>query len=223
MCSTVHKTISKILVNRLQPLLTKIVSPTQSAFVEGRAIHDNILITHEIMHKFKQAKGKTAWVALKIDMEKAYDRLEWDFIEQCLKKFGFHSIWIKWIMECIDTISYSLLVNDEPTGLFCPMRRIRQGDPLSPYLFIMCMEALNSTLSQAAKQNKTGIGIKIANGLDRIPCLLFTDDCLLFCKADYTNCVTLKTLLDQFCTQSGQLINYHKSTLMYLRNATAHQ
>ena len=94
LCSTVYKTISKILVNSIRPLLNKIVSPTQSAFVPDRASHDNILITHEIMHKFKQAKGKIGWVALKVDMEKAYDRLEWDFIEFYLQRFGFHTKWI---------------------------------------------------------------------------------------------------------------------------------
>ena len=76
LCSTMHKTIAKILVNRLRPLLSKIISPVQSAFVPGRSIHYNILMTHEIMHKFKILKGNTAWVGLKLDMEKAYDRLE---------------------------------------------------------------------------------------------------------------------------------------------------
>jgi len=83
LCNTVYKTISKILVNRLRPLLDKIVSPVQSAFIPGRSIHENILLTHEIMHKFKKTKGKQAWVALKLDMEKAYDRIEWAFVRQC--------------------------------------------------------------------------------------------------------------------------------------------
>jgi len=106
LCSTVYKIIAKILVNRLRPLLSKIISPVQSTFVPGRSIHDNILITHEIMHKFKVLKGKTEWVALKLDMEKAYDRLECDFIEECLKRLGFHGKWIHWVMECIATVSY---------------------------------------------------------------------------------------------------------------------
>jgi len=76
LCSTIYKTISKILVNRLRPLLDKLVSPFQSAFIPGRSIHDNILLSHEILHKFKKCKGKTAWIAMKLDMEKAYDRLE---------------------------------------------------------------------------------------------------------------------------------------------------
>jgi len=118
----------------------------QSAFIPGRSIHDNILLMHEIMHKFKKIKGKTAWVALKLDMEKSYDRLECDYIQKCLEQYGFHSIWIKWIMKCITSISYSLLVNNESFGLIKPTKGIRQGDPLSPHIFILCMEEMSNSL-----------------------------------------------------------------------------
>ena len=84
LCSTIYKIISKILVNRLRPLLDHIISPLQSILVPSRSIHDNILLTHEIMHKFKNMRTKTAWTAIKIDMEKAYDKVEWDFILKCL-------------------------------------------------------------------------------------------------------------------------------------------
>ena len=84
LCSTVYKTIAKVLVNRIRPLLNNIVSPYQSAFILGRSIHDNILLTHEIMHKFNRCKGKMCWATIKLDLEKAYDRIEWDFIRRCL-------------------------------------------------------------------------------------------------------------------------------------------
>ena len=104
LCNTVYKVISKILVNRLRPLLDKLISPLQSAFIPGRSIHDNILLTHEIMHKYRKTTGKIAWVALKLDMKKAYDRLEWYFIQKCLEEYGLHIIWIKWIIECITSV-----------------------------------------------------------------------------------------------------------------------
>ena len=125
LCSTIYKTIVKIVVNRMRPLLDKLVSPYQSAFIPTRSIHDNILLTHEILHKFKNCKGKTAWAALKIDIKKAYDRLEWDFITKCLQELGFHPQWIHWILTCVSSVSYSLLNDGEPKGFFHPTRCIR--------------------------------------------------------------------------------------------------
>jgi len=129
LCNMIYKIISKLLVNRLRPLLHKIILPTQSAFVPGSAIHDNILITHEIMHKFKHTRGKTAWFTLKLDMKKAYDRLEWNFIEICMQRFGFHSKWIRWLMECIKTTSYSVLINGEPMVSSGPLAEFDKGTP----------------------------------------------------------------------------------------------
>jgi len=85
------------------------------------------------MNKFKNMKGKKVWVALKLDMKKAYDRVEWAFLFEALKQLGFHKKWINWIKECITTVSYSVIVNDEVCGFFKPTRGITQGDPLSPY------------------------------------------------------------------------------------------
>ena len=135
-------------------------------------------------------------------MEKAYDRMEWDFILKCFQELGFHPTWIMWIKECITSVSYSVIVNDEPTGLFTPTRGIRQGDPLSPYLFIICMEVMSLWLSKAAAKHKAGIGFKICPKASIIPGLFFADDCLLFCKTSAANCTTLKTLLDEFCAAS---------------------
>jgi len=124
-------------------------------------------------------------------------------------------------MECITSISYSLLVNDEPTGMIRPSRAIRQGDPLSPYIFIICVEALSKAVLKESMETRSGIGIKISPRSERIPCLLFADDCLLFCKVETTTCNRLKTLLETFCSRSGQLVNYHKSTLTFSSNATS--
>jgi len=102
-----------------------------------------------------------------------------------------------------------------------PTRGIRQGDPLSPYVFILCMEVLSSKLGAASHRPKSGVGIKLCPNTDRIPCMLFADDCLLFCKADSTNCWAVKNILDHFCQLSGQLVNYQKSLLTFSKNATA--
>jgi len=173
LCNVLYKILAKILVNRMRPILQRIIHPTQSVFIPHRTIHDNILIAHEIMTKFKHFKGKKGYVALKLDMEKAYDRIEWDFLLTCLHHLGFHETWIRWIKECISTVSYSVIINGEPTGFFKPTRGLRQGDPLSPYLFIIVMNVLANRLHEQSLNAKSGIGIKIASAAPRIPCLFF--------------------------------------------------
>jgi len=154
-------------------LLDKLIFSFQSAFVSGRSVHDHIILTHEIMHKFKNLKTKAAWVAIKLDMEKTYDRIEWDFILKYRQEMGFHPTWNSWIKECISSVSYSMMVNDEPHGLFTLTGGIRQGDPLFPYLCILCMEALNHMLYTIASTLKSGIGVKISPRVIKISCLLF--------------------------------------------------
>jgi len=223
LCSTLYKIIAKILVMRLRPHMDKIISPFQSAFIPGRSIHDNILLAHEIMHKFKTVTGNKSWVALKLDMEKAYDRLEWDFLFACLHELGFHDKWIRWIKSCVTSVSYSLLINNTPQGLFAPSRGLRQGDPLSPYLFLICLNFFTLKLSQLADCPKSGVGIKVCPQAPVIPSLMFADDCLLFCQTSASACCRLKNMLNYFCSLSGQLVNFHKSSLVFSKNASSRQ
>ena len=140
------------------------------------------MLGHEVINKFHHVKGKKGYVALKL-VEKAYDRIEWDFLRHCLQNMGFQLIWANWIHECVTTVSYSLIINNEICGFFKPTRGLRQGDPLLPYLFILCMDIPAQQLYCQALQLKSGIGFKIVPYVEKIPCLLFADDSLLFCKA----------------------------------------
>lgn len=149
LCLVYYKIIAKLLAKRLQPVLHTCISANQSAFVPQRAISDNVLITHETLHYLKTSEAKKkCFMAVKTDMSKAYDRLEWDFIKAAMERMGFHSQWIQWIMQCIITVSYSYLLNGQALGSVIPQRGIRQGDPLSPYLFIICSEVLSGLVTR---------------------------------------------------------------------------
>ena len=121
-------------------------------------------------------------MALKIDLEKAYDFMNWDYIRICLSKFGFNSHWIDLIMSCISSVSFSILVNGKPLNSFTPSRGLRQGVPLSPYIFILCLEPLIRRLNLISLKSKckNQIGIIPAAKCNRISNPFFADDCLLF-------------------------------------------
>ena len=136
-----------MLANRLKKVLPFIISSTQSAFIPGRLITDNILVAFEALHTMdSHMKGREGFMALKLDMSKAYDRVEWNFLEAILRKLGFASRWVQMLMTCVRTVSYSVLVNGQPYGTIVPTWGIRQGDPLSPYFFILCAEGLSLLL-----------------------------------------------------------------------------
>ncbi|XP_019176856.1 PREDICTED: uncharacterized protein LOC109172161 [Ipomoea nil] len=135
LCNVIYKILAKMLANRLKDCLAQVVSQSQSAFVPNRLLTDNIVVAGEIGHYLhRKTMGTQGWAALKLDMAKAYDRMEWPFLEGMLKALGFERDWVDLLMLCINSVSYSILVNGEGVGQVQPTRGIRQGDPLSPYL-----------------------------------------------------------------------------------------
>ena len=145
--NVIYKIVSKVIANRLKPFLNNIILETQSAFTTSRLITDNVLIAFESLHHMKTScTGKSGYMALKLDMSKAYDRVEWIFLDKILLKLGFQNSWVSLIMECISTVTYSILVNGEPQGMITSTRGLRQGDPQSPYLFLLCAEGLHAIL-----------------------------------------------------------------------------
>lgn len=147
LCSVLFRILSKVLANRLKICLPMLISANQSAFIEGRLLTDNALIAFEVNHYIKRrTQGTNGVVGLKIDVSKAYDGLEWNFIEGMLNKFGFHEVWIQRLMVCIQTVTYSFIQQGTIFGEVIPQRGIRQGDLISPYLYILCDEGLSSII-----------------------------------------------------------------------------
>ncbi|KAL5570726.1 hypothetical protein UlMin_020323 [Ulmus minor] len=206
--------ISKMLANRLRMVMDTIISEEQSAFIPGRLISDNAIIGFECLHAIKRRKTKKNYLALKLDMAKAYDRVEWEFIQRIMHKLGFSDVWTGKIMACISSVTYSFQFNGQKFGHLTPSRGLRQGDPLSPYLFLLCGEGLSSLLHQY-EQSGDLQGLQCGVRGPTISHLLFADDSLLFLEAKPTACATLKEILKCYETASGQVVNLSKSAVCF--------
>ncbi|KAG7543424.1 Reverse transcriptase zinc-binding domain [Arabidopsis thaliana x Arabidopsis arenosa] len=186
LCNVGYKIISKVLSNRLKRLLPKVISETQSAFVAKRLITDNILIAQENFHALRSSSScRKKFMAIKTDMSKAYDRVEWPFLRALMKKLGFSPLWVQMCMACIETVSYQVLIN-----------------------------ALIARIKQAEWMGKIqGLSLSLAS--PPVSHLLFADDSLFFCKADCQQSEEIITILRQYGEASGQQINFAKSSVMF--------
>ena len=151
LCNTLYKLLFRIIVLRLKPFMGDVINPCQAGFVPGRRTSDNIIIVQEVIQTLISRRGRTGYVAIKMDLEKAYDRLEWPFIRDTLEYFQIPPNLITLIMNMIFSTRFHVLWNGSPLPEVVPSRGIRQGDPLSSYLFILCMERLSIKLNEAVR------------------------------------------------------------------------
>ena len=214
LCNVIYKVISKFLVNRLRPFLHKLVSESQSEFIPGRMITDNASIAFECFYKIQQSKiSQNTHCAYKLDLTKAYDRVEWKFLEGALSKFGFCHKWISWVMTCVRSVRYAVRMNGEILEFFYPSRGLRQGDPLSPYLFLYVAEGLSMALDKQCEDG-TITPIKVARGSPVISHLLFADDSLLFFKAPESQALRVKDTISLFQQGTGQVLSPGKCSIL---------
>lgn len=212
-CNVLYKITSKVLANRLKKILHKVISEAQSAFVLGRQITDNLVVAFETMHSIsKRKKGKEGLLANKLDMSKAYNRVEWGFLGSMIRKMGFEERWISLIMMCV-----SVLINGVPKGTIIPSRGLCQGDPISSYLFLLCAEGL---LALLRKKEAPGMirGVAISRQAPLISHLFFVDDCIIFCRATREECRQVTSMLEVYEKELGQKLNKEKTSLIFSKN-----
>nr|XP_028948098.1 uncharacterized protein LOC114820924 [Malus domestica] len=208
LCSTLYKVVTKILVNRLKPIMKSVIIPNQVSFIPGRHITDNIIIAQEVLHTFSITRGARGYMAWKIYLSKAYDRLRWDFIREVLVEVGIDDLTVKLIMDCVSKVDYKIVVNGECSTSFRPKRGVRQGDPLSPYLFVLCVEKFGHLISEAVS-NKCWKPVKVAKNGSAISHLFFADDIILFSEASISQAKVVKH--GNFC---GVLLKSSKTCLV---------
>ena len=198
--------------------LLKLFLNLKVPFLLGRLITDNILVAFETLHYLKRkTQGKLGYMALKLDISKTYDWVEWLFLEKVMRHLGLGERMISLIMSCINYVSYSVLLNGQPVGNIKPSQGLRQGDPLSPYLFLMCAMRLQSLIHKAKVEGLIQ-GVSICRSGPRVSHLFFADDSVLFCQAKEEECQKILDILAIYERGSGQKINWDKTNIFFSSN-----
>ena len=214
-CNTLYKCISKMLVARLKSIKPSIISSNQTAFIKHRCIGDNIMLAQAICKDYHILRGAPR-CTLKLDIHKAFDSISWDFIVDVLRKMCFPEKFINWIRVCITSSMFSVKINGALEGFFASNRGLRQGDPLSPYLFVIGMEILTAYLKKNLS-NDALFSYHWRTDKLRLSHLIFADDLLLFCHGDSHSISTIMHSIDQFSKASGLTPNQQKSNWFFLQ------
>ncbi|KAL0293105.1 UNVERIFIED_CONTAM: hypothetical protein Sradi_6957100 [Sesamum radiatum] len=189
----------------------------KNAFVRGRSISDNVLLAQELLSGYNQKKLPPR-CTIKVDLQKAYDVVNWDYLLAVLRLFKFPNRFILWVEQCITTASFSISLNGNIHGFFSSTRGLRQGDPLSPYLFVLVMESLH-LLIKSKTQTDDNFQFHWRCKELGIVNLCFADDLLLFCKADIYSVTVLHGILQEFKGTAGLHANAKKSQILFSKEA----
>lgn len=211
-CTMLYKCITKLISERMNSVLPEIVSSNQGAFISSRSILHNVLICQDLVKHYNR-KNMKAGCMMKLDLKKAYDSVSWDFIQQMLEGVGFPRKFIELVMVCVRTPRFSIMVNGVPTGFFEAKRGIRQGDPMSPLLFALCMDYLDRILSYVEVLD----GFKFHSHCKsmHLKHLCFANDLLMFCHGDVKSIYMLLQGFQLFSHTSGLEVNKQKSEIYF--------
>lgn len=215
LCNVLYKIISKIIANRLRPILSRHIAPQQFAFLEHHQIHEAIGSAQEAFQTIWTRHHKA--IILKIDVAKAFDRVSWLYIKMLLIHLGFPIHFITWIMACITTPTFSVLINGSASQFFHSKRGLKQGCPLSPLLFLIVMDGL-SRLIASAKRDGDLCGLKISDDCF-LTHLLFVDDVMIFLDGNIRGSRTFSKILTLFSSATGMLANHSKSSIILTRTS----
>lgn len=217
LCNVTMKVVARMVVSRLKEILGDGISSMQVAFVPGRQSCDNYIICQEVVHSLRFTSAKSVGMIVKLDLEKAYNRLEWRFIEETLLDADIPVRLVQVILNMLRSSSCKLLWNGESMESFKPTRGLRQGDPLSLYIFVLCMQRLSSWIQREVSLRRWR-PLKAARGGEVVSHLLFADDILLFTEATVDQVDCILDGLNKFCKASGHKINTGKSSVFFSPN-----
>lgn len=208
---SLYKMVAKVLASRLAPIMDKLISSNQSAFIKGRQLVDGVVAVNEIIDFARKARKDC--LIFKVDFEKAYDSVSWSFLDYMMRRLGFSVRWRRWIHACVCCGKLSVLVNGCPTEEINIQKGLKQGDPLAPFLFLLVVEGL-SGLVRSAEALGLYQGFKVGNSGLSISHLQYADDTLFLGEATMNNLWSLKTILRCFELASGLKVNFSKSSVM---------
>ncbi|GKV16062.1 hypothetical protein SLEP1_g26767 [Rubroshorea leprosula] len=209
-----YKIITKLLANRLRKVLPKVIGEQQMAFIEGRQLADGVVIANEVIDEAKRKRKKS--FLFKADFEKAYDKVCWSFINYMMMRMGFSKKWRKWIQECLRSSSVPVLINGSPTKEFTVSKGIRQGDPLSPFLFLIVAKGLNGLVSAAVEKNLYK-GVMVGKRDTTVTHLQFADDTIFFGEASDENIKVVKGIMRTFELASRNLYEWEVDDVVELQ------
>lgn len=207
--NTIYKVVSRLLVKKLKIILPSLIVPNQTAFVKGRLLVENTSLAGELVQGYHKNTG-TKRITIKVDIAKAFDTLSWSFLFSCLQSLNIPEKLLSWLKACICTTNFTVGYNGYVHGYFKGTRGLRQGDPLSPYLFVIAMNNLSLMLNRAAREMKFKYHLKCQPS--KLTHLSFADDLLIFIDGSLASVQAVLQVLREFELRSGLAVSVQKSS-----------